>query len=297
VHTFLSTLRPRTTSPTKDALLREFALELLQQGVIENASSDWNSCPHLVKKPGIPPDADPCDKKTWRFVVDFVKLNSRTKPLASLLPKTEEMMATLHGCRVLSKLDLKSAYHQLLIPKGDRHKTAFRIPGLGYFQYRGLAMGLRNAVVVFHEYLTKLLRDIPGVTVYLDDILIATVDTASHRAALHEAREVLRRLSEAGLIASADKTFLFRNSVPFMGFSVTARGVELDPRRKAELRELSPPHNTKTLRSVLGILNFLRGYMVKEASDCVTRLQDLAKAPGGFKRSDESDTCFRRIIE
>ena len=283
----------RTSHPARDEVLRQFGRQLLKDGIIENAYSKWCAPPHLVRKPGAPATADPNDPKTWRFVVDWTRLNAVTKPLASVLPKTEEMMSTLHDCVIFSKIDLKAAYHQLVLNESDRPKTAFHIKGLGYFQYRGLGMGLRNAVVTFHEYLRRLLDGIRGVQCYLDDILVATADMPSHLAAL---RDVFGRLDKAGLIISHDKTLLCRNNVPFMGFLITDKGIKLDPRKEAQLANLEPPRNRKQLKRVLGILNFLRGHMIKDASDAISELQDMDRAPNGFQSSAASDAAFARVV-
>ncbi len=81
------------------------------------------------------------------------------------LPKIEELFANLSGGKVFSKLDLqlddKSKQYVVI----NSHK--------GLFRYNRLPFGVSSAPAIFQCTMESLLQDIPGVAVYIDDILVS----------------------------------------------------------------------------------------------------------------------------
>ena len=87
------------------------------------------------------------------------------------LPKVEDLFATLTGAKVLSKLDLRQAYQQVLLEESQKLVTINTQKEL--FQYTRLPFGVSSAPGIFQRLMGDILQGIPQVTVYLDDILIA----------------------------------------------------------------------------------------------------------------------------
>lgn len=58
--------------------------------------------------------------------MDYLQLNKLTINNKYLLPKIYDLMEQLHGATRFSKIDLRLAYHQILVKAGDVQKTAFR---------------------------------------------------------------------------------------------------------------------------------------------------------------------------
>ena len=65
----------------------------------------------------------------------------------------------------------------------------------------------------------RVLAGLPFIFVYLNDILVASPDHASHR---HHLREVLRRLRENGLAINPQKSIFGQEEVKFLGHRVSA---------------------------------------------------------------------------
>ena len=91
-----------------------------------------------------------------------------------------------------TKFDIHWGYNNVLIKKGDEHKTAFKTKR-GLYQYRILPFGLHNApatfqammnatfypIIIKHEQRGTIIR------VYMDDIGVATTTSeADHTAAI-----------------------------------------------------------------------------------------------------------------
>lgn len=112
--------------------VRQHLQEMLDLNVIRKSNSPYASNVILVKK----------KDGSLQFCIDLRKLNSKTIKDAYSLPRIEETLDTLHGAKWFSTLDLKSAYWQVEISEQDKHKTAFMVGPLGFFECNRMPFGL-----------------------------------------------------------------------------------------------------------------------------------------------------------
>ena len=104
------------------------------------------------------------------------------------LPRVQELFANLSGGKSFSKLDLAQAYLQL--PLAEESKKFLTInTHKGLFVYNRLPFGVSSAPAIFQRTMETLLRGLPGVAVYLDDILVTGKTTEEHN--YREPRESL----------------------------------------------------------------------------------------------------------
>ncbi len=81
-------------------------------------------------------------------------------------------------------------------------------------------MGLKNAVTIFQRMMECILRDLPGVNFYIDDVIVgSTGNTPEELLANHEGdlRAVMERLKEHDLHVLPKKAQLFVEEVEFCG--------------------------------------------------------------------------------
>ncbi|GFW50081.1 retrovirus-related Pol polyprotein from transposon 17.6 [Trichonephila clavipes] len=115
---------------------------MLDEGIVQPSESPWSSPVVLVRK----------KDGSWRFCVDYRKLNSVTKKDVYPLPRIDDTLDCLKGAMFFSSMDLRSGYWQIEIDEADREKTAFITPeGLYEFKEAGLKLNSKKCLFAAQE--------------------------------------------------------------------------------------------------------------------------------------------------
>nr|XP_037272778.1 uncharacterized protein LOC119164663 [Rhipicephalus microplus] len=104
------------------------------------------------------------------------------------LPTVEDLFTTLAGGKVFTVLDLSTAYQQIEVHPDSRPLLTIN-SHMGLFQYVRMPHGISSAPAVFQAIMNELLKGLPGVVCYLDDVLITG---ASHTECLARVEAVLQ---------------------------------------------------------------------------------------------------------
>lgn len=137
------------------------------------------------------------------------------------IPKVEDLFAKLAGGKTFTKLDLSQAYQQLPLDEDSRQYVVINTHK-GLFRYTRLPYGISSAPGIFQRTMENLLNGIPGVQVYIDDILVTGETTEDH---LRSLEEVLRRLEKAGLRVKKSKCRFMQPSIIYLGHLIDADGI------------------------------------------------------------------------
>lgn len=228
-----------------------------------------------------------------RVVLDLSPINKLIPQHSFPLPKISEILRKMEGATIFTKIDLKSAFHQLQIYEPHRKYFSFTWQGKKY-QFKGAPEGLHLLPSFFQQVMMELFADLSdNVSVYLDDIVIFTKTKAEHTRLV---KEVLRRLNAANLKINEDKCSFAKDTIHLLGYKVSAAGVEIDPGKKQFLLDLSTPITGRDVNSVCGFVNFF--------SDSVPHLSHylqpfshlrLHKGPLGKLWTKECDDAFKLV--
>ena len=91
-----------------------------------------------------------------------------------------------------------------------------------------MLFGFKNAEAAYCRLVQKLVHmlGVEGVLAYLTDILLQTNDVISHVKLLNLVFQAHRA---AGIELNADKTFLFKTEVKYLGHLISTEGISLIP--------------------------------------------------------------------
>ena len=222
-------------------------MKLVELGIVEpvdlSQPTTWSSPLHLQPKgPG-----------KWRPCGDFRLVNKKTLLDTYNLPNVKTFSQEVRGSKV-SKVDLTKAYHHVPIAEKDRHKTAVLTPW-GAYQFRMMAMGLSSAGQTFQRLLDHVLKDVPNIFIYLDDVLIFTETEEEHEQVV---KVVLQRLDQAGLTLALDKCRFGKPEIEFLGFKVNQNGVSPIEHKLSAIKGCAPPETQRKLRVFLGAISYYR---------------------------------------
>ncbi|XP_043237499.1 uncharacterized protein K02A2.6-like [Amphibalanus amphitrite] len=253
---------------------------LLHDGIIEKIdASEWVS-PLAVSR-----------RKDGRIrvCVDLRGPNSQIVAEVHPLPTIDELESKLHGS-VYSRIDLKTAYHQLRLHKDSRDITAFLTPD-GLMRYTRVPFGLVSSGSAFQKLLSSLLKGVPGCGHYLDDILVSGKDHQEHDTRL---KEVMDRLARANVTINKDKSVFRQTSIEFCGHKLSAAGVVPLQSTVRAVIEAPPPSDARELRSFLGTTGWFSRFVPAYAS-VVRPMAHLLKKDAPFQWSEEQQAAFNKV--
>lgn len=274
--------RAYRASPDKRQEIDRQVATLLEDGIIEESCSPWSSPVVLVKK----------KNNSWRFCVDYRKLNSVTIKDSHPLPRVDDTLDALSGSTWFSTLDFSDGYWQVGVAEEDREKTAFST-GRSLYQFRSMPMGLTNAPATFQRFMELVLRGLPWhiCMVYLDDILIYSQSFDDHLSHLDE---VFSRIGSAGLKLNAKKCHLACDHVVFLGHVVSQEGLRPDPRNTERVRLWPTPRSATEVRAFIGLCSYYRRF-VKDFAHHAAPLHRLTGKDVPFQWTGDCQASFDHL--
>ena len=169
-------------------------------------------------------------KKTngkWRMCVNFTDLNKACPKDSYPLPHIDQLVDSTAGHQLLNFMDAFLRYNQIKMDEADQEKTSF-ITSQGLFCYKVMPFGLKNAGVTYQRLVNHMFRPQirRNVEVYVDDMLVKSLDEKKHLDDLQETFDTLRRHQ---MKLNPNKCAFGVSSGKFLGFMVSQKGIEANP--------------------------------------------------------------------
>lgn len=265
--------RSRFINPQDREFIRSEIDRLLKDGIIEVSSAPWRAQAFVVRN------------KKPRMVIDYSEtINLFSKLDAYPLKSVEAVLNAVAENHYFSRLDMKSAYHQIPIKASDRQFTSFEANGTLY-QFTRLPFGLTNAVPVFQRIMDDIVRtnNLNKAYPYIDDITICGKTIEEHDKNL---ADFLRVAKSINLTLNMDKCVFGTTKIALLGHIIEKGTKRPDPDRMKCLLEFKPP----TTLSQLKRLNGFFAYYAKWVHDYSNKIKPLLDAQrlNSFPLSDEA---------
>jgi hypothetical protein len=274
--------QPYRMSPAEQDELSRQLQDYFNAGYIRPSNSPFGAPALFAKKPD----------GSLRLCLDYRALNAITVKDKTPVPHADDLINHTAKAKIFSKLDLRSAFHQLLIRPQDIPKSAITTK-FGNFEWLVMPFGMANAPSSWQAVVNHIFRDILGryVVVYLDDILIFSTSRQSHLA---HVTEVLERLQRNELYAKLSKSHLFTNTVEFLGHILTPDGISPSSSKCDSIQDWPRPTSRKNIRQFLGITGFYRRY-IPQYSEIACPLTELLTNGAQFQWSQAAELAFTTL--
>lgn len=253
--------------------------DLIKKGVLEQIdNSEWGT--PLV--PILKPNGD------LRLCGDYkVTINKYLVDFKYPLPRIDEIFASLQGGELFTKLDLSNAYNQLLLDENSQLLCAWSTH-IGTLKMKRMPFGIKTAAAVFQKTMENLLREVPSVVVYQDDITVTGRDIQQH---IRNLKLVLSKLKSAGLKLNSKKCQFFQKKISYLGFSIDKYGLSKNDERIASVNNAPVPTNVSEVRAFAGMVNYYSKFInnfAKKMSPLYNLLQKNVK----FQWSQECQKAY-----
>ncbi|CAF3692571.1 unnamed protein product [Rotaria socialis] len=220
--------------------------QMLKHKQIRASHSQYSAPVLLIKK----------HDGSYRFILDYRKLNNITIQDNYPLPNLEQAIQIVGGHQYYTKLDLRSGYFQIPIREEDKHKTAF-ITVHELYEFNVLAQSLKNRPPSFQRIMSNLLLPCKKFClVFLDDILIYSDSFAQH---LDHLNQVLAILNKYNFQLNPQKYEVAKTSIDYLGHTISNQGIKLLQERIDKILAIPQPTTLNQANAFIGAIGWVGG--------------------------------------
>ena len=255
---------PRKVPVHLETAFKEEIDSLVSQGILEEVKehTDWvNSYVIVEKDTGNSHAPNHTVKKKLRICLDPRDLNEALEREPCHTRSVDEITAKLQGMTVFTIVDFKKGYWMVVLHPDSRRLTCMALP-FGRFQWTCLPMGTVVAQDIFQSKLDAIFVGMKGVTGIADDMIIAGEDEMEHD---RNFLAFMEKCMENNLTLNSDKIQFKQSQVSFYGHVWLKNGISPDPKKIQALKHMEFPPDKETMRSFLGMINYLNRYSVLSA--------------------------------
>jgi hypothetical protein len=275
--------RRRAFAAERNQAVAEEVEKLLKAGFIREVDyPEWLANVVLVKKSNV----------KWRMCVDFTDLNKACPKDSFSLPRIDLLVDSTSGHELLSFMDSFSGYNQIYMEEADQEKIAF-ITDRGLYCYKMMPFGLKNAGATYQRLVNRMFQNQieRNVEVYVDDMLVKSIRATEH---IEDLRETFRTLKKYKMKLNPMKCAFGVSSGKFLGFMVSQRGIEANPKKVKVVLEMEASRTTKQLQRLIGRIAALNRFISRSTDKCLPFFKILRKV---FTWGEECEEAFGKLKE
>ncbi|KAM2273773.1 hypothetical protein ACFX1S_043663 [Malus domestica] len=225
--------------------------------------------------------------------VDYTDLNKGCPNDSFLLPLIDRLIDSTAGCELLSFMDAYSKYNQILMNPSDQEHKAFTTDR-GLYCYKVMPFGLKNAGMTYQRLVNSMFAEQIGksMEVYVDDMLVKSKHADQHIANLSETFTILKRYR---MRLNPNKCAFGVGSSKFLGFMISQRGIEANPKMIKAILDMKEPVTSKDIQSLTGKVAALTRFISKATDICAHFFKTLKGSKKYITWTDECAEAFKNL--
>jgi hypothetical protein len=224
--------------------------------------------------------------------IDYTSLNKACPKDEYPLPHICQIVDSTTLCELLSFLDVYSGYHQISLAIDDEEKTAF-ITSFGIFCYTKMAFGLKNGEATYKKCIHIILEPQIGknIEAYIDDVVVKSKKCGD---LLDDLKETFNHLHKYTMMLNPKKCVFGVSSGKLLGYMVSSRGIDANPKKVEAIKQLQPLWNRKEIQKLVGMMAALSRFISKLDERGMPFYKLLQKADG-FQWDDQAAAAFIKL--
>jgi hypothetical protein len=179
------------------------------------------------------------------------------------------------------------------LKKEDEEKTAFMTP-YGVFCYQVMPFGLKNAGATYQRMMQNCLGSQIGrnIQVYIDNMVITT---RKEESLINDLAETFDSLNRYKLKLNLTKCSFGVSAGQFLGFLVSARGIEANPEKIQAILTMGKPAKLHDIQKLAGRVAALSQFVARLGEKVFPFYELMKKSDDKFEWTEEVDTTFAQL--
>ena len=208
--------------------------------------------------------------------MDFTDLNKACPKDSFPLPRIDQLVDSTAEHKLLTFMDVFSRYNQIKMAEEDQEKTAF-ITSQGLYCYKVMPFRLKNAGATYQRLVNKMFnKQIDrNMEVYVDDMLVKSKEELTH---LDDLREMFATLKQYQMKLNPSKCVFGVASGKFLGFMVSQRGIEANPKKVQAIINMVSPRTVKEVQKFNRRIAALDRFVFRAMDKCLLFFKTLKQA-------------------
>lgn len=221
-----------------------------------------------------------------------VTVNPILRHHAPTTPEPEDLFAKLNNAAVFSKVDLENAFLQIPLDVESQELTTLITP-FGLYSMRFLPFGWHVSSSVFQAVMDDIIKDLPNVVSYQDDLLVYASDEKEHDVAL---ARLLERLIKYNVRINKGKSVFRMKEITYLGYMISSKGIQPDPEKFNPILSAADPKTQHELHSILGCLQYYSRFS-PDFARIAAGLFDLCRKGSEFNWEKHHSEALRHLKE
>nr|KYP72951.1 Retrovirus-related Pol polyprotein from transposon 412 family [Cajanus cajan] len=225
----------------------------------------------------------------WSMCTDYTDLNKACPKDAYPLPCIDRLVDGTSRQSIFSFLDAYSGYNQIKMHPDDEEKTTF-ITENANFCYKVMLFGLKNARATYQRLMDKVFQGQIGrnIEIYVDDMVVKSNSLADHIADL---AKIFGELCKHNMRLNPEKCTFEVKGGKFLGFMLSARGIEANRDKCQAVLDMRSPSNLKELQRLSRKLVALSRFLPRLA-DKINPMTKLLRKSSAFLWNEACEEAF-----